>query len=88
MTRPNRVTPGQLECLAAIARHSAEFGYPPTVRWLCGALHVSSSNAVAQKIAALVVKGCVTRVPHSARSITITPMGRRLLRVARDVVAP
>lgn len=78
-------TARQLECLALIARHMTEEGFPPTIRWLCDELRVSSPTAVVYQLTALERKGCIERTPLVARGLSITPLGRRALRTGKGV---
>lgn len=71
MTRP--VTAKQLALLRYLAKPRP---YPPTVRELCDAFGLASTNAIADHVRALERKGLVTRNPKTARSLVLTHAGR------------
>ena len=62
----------------AIARHSGERGYPPTVRELMTATGLSSTSVVAYWIRACTREGLVAREPLLSRAIGLTAAGRAL----------
>lgn len=57
--------------LRAIVETTQVRGYPPTLRELCDALGVSSTNGMSTHLAALERKGFISRQPRQARSITV-----------------
>ena len=62
----------------AIARHSAERGFPPTVRELMTATGLSSTSVVSYWLNACVREGLVVREPLLSRAIGLTAAGRAL----------
>lgn len=62
----------------AIERHSAERGYPPTVRELMTATGLSSTSVVAYWLDACTREGLVVREPLLSRAIGLTAAGRAL----------
>ncbi len=80
-------TARQLAVLVAIERFLASHGYPPTVRDLCEALDVSSTNGMSTHLDALARKGYIVRDPGTPRGLRVlvpsqaagTPMQARPL---------
>lgn len=62
----------------AIDRHSAERGFPPTVRELMAATGLSSTSVVAYWLTACIREGLVVREPLLSRAIGLTAAGRAL----------
>lgn len=73
------ITSRQLEVLRAIDSIFRARGFGPTIRELCVAIGVSSTNAVVDHLAALERARVITRGDVAARSIVITPWGHQLL---------
>lgn len=71
-------TERQLEALRLIEK-SAHF--PPTIRELCAALGVSSTNAVTELLLRLVRDGLIQRNAKQARAMWLTTAGKRALGV-------
>lgn len=65
------LTPGQLNTLAAIEQHWANWGFSPSIRDVSKAIGASSPNAVADHLNALETKGYITRQPGVSRSIVV-----------------
>lgn len=61
----------QANVLALIQQHVAQYGRPPTVRWLGEQLGIKSTNAVNDHLRALERKGAISRDPLIARGITL-----------------
>jgi repressor LexA len=72
-------TQHQLKVLREIAALTVRWGYPPTIRELCDAFAVSSTNAMAEVIGYLIDKGLVRRRSKLARSLTLTDEGKTFL---------
>ena len=66
----------QLFALRIIERHREKHGWAPTVRELCEALGVNSSNTGAGYIRALTAKGLLVR-GEGARALALTDAGRK-----------
>lgn len=64
--------------IEAIERHSAERGYPPTVRELMTATGLSSTSVVAYWLDACAREGLVVREPLLSRAVGLTEAGRAL----------
>ncbi len=88
--RPRSALPAtarQLAVLAAIERFRDSRGYPPTVRDLCEALGVSSTNGMVTHLDALARKGYLARDAGTPRGLRVlipsqaagTPMQARPL---------
>jgi repressor LexA len=73
-------TARQIEVLRAIHEHQERRGFPISVRDLCDAIGVASTNCGADHIKALLRKGFVEKDEMVARSIRLTQQGVRLLR--------
>lgn len=83
MTKP---TPRQAEALRLIAHSIRERGFAPSMRELCIALGVSSTNAVNDLLCALDRKGSIKRGPPSARrAIAVTRSGYEFIGWATPV---
>lgn len=74
-------TPKQMWVLRFIDAHVRERGYAPSTRELCEAMGVRT-NAVAETLARLEVKGLLTHEPGKARTLQLTAAGRRALKEA------
>lgn len=72
-------TPRQLEVLKVIHHHQVQHGFPITMRELGNVLGIASTKGVFDHLAALAKKGLVTRETRRARSLVITPQGRKEL---------
>lgn len=68
-------TPGQLRVLKAIAHLGARKHYAPTVREICRHLGLSSTNTVAEHVAALRWSRFVTGVDGLPRTLRVTELG-------------
>lgn len=62
-----------------IRRHSAEHGFPPTVREICDAVGYSSVSTGQARIRRLVRQGMLRQRPGSPRSLTVTEAGGKLI---------
>lgn len=72
-------TARQLELLSFIESHTRSHGYPPSIRDMCHAFGIESTNGVVDHLHALEAKGLVERTARTARSLVITPYGRAWL---------
>lgn len=74
------LTRRQGEVLTAIRDMAARAGYPPTMRELCDALGVNSTNSLCEHLDRLErKKGVIRRGAMTARSIVITQAGHAWL---------
>lgn len=71
MTTTTTLTACQSQVLAAVARHYAEHGYGPSLRDLCDALGIASTNGVVCHLDALERKGKIVRAGGSARAVLL-----------------
>ena len=78
----NSPTHRQLEVLTLLRLHPQ-----PSIRDLGDILGIKSTNGVNEHLHALERKGCISRRPNQARSITVTPLGLRWLNAERKEVA-
>jgi SOS-response transcriptional repressor LexA len=67
-------TDRQMELLALIA-DGFDQHMPPTIREMCRAMHVNSTNGVAEMLMALEAKELICRLPQRSRSIFLTDAG-------------
>lgn len=74
MTDPTR---RQREVLQAVHAYHQDHGYPITVRELCNALGLSSTNAVYCHVCLLERKGLVRRDRFRSRTLQLTDAGLR-----------
>lgn len=65
----------QLEVLDALEQFRFERGYSPTVRELADAVGISSTNGMADHLAALRKKGCIDSDSLRARTLRLTDHG-------------
>ena len=72
-------TDRQLEVLGLLAGWIQRVGHAPTIRELGQALNNTSTNGTADHLKALRGRGLVTWTPRTARTLAITPAGRRWL---------
>ena len=72
------VTPRQKEVLAFIVKYVLEHDEAPSYREIGDALKITP-NAVAAKLRALKIKGCLTAGEGRKRAIAITPQGKAAL---------
>lgn len=78
MRRP--LTARQFETLEFIATWSSRWGFPPTIREICEALEINSTNAVADKLNVLESLGLIERFQMMARGMRVTPLGHEVIR--------
>ncbi|MCU0913874.1 MAG: transcriptional repressor LexA [Planctomycetes bacterium] len=86
----NGLTPKQLQVLRHIAAFHGSQCYSPTIAELASALSLSRST-VFEHLAELQRKSLLSTSPGRARSLRLTPLGRRVLRhlpADQDVPAP
>lgn len=69
----------QLEVLQFIYDSVKERGYPPTVREICTAVHLSSTSTVHGHLARLEKHGFIQRDPSKPRAIEVTPSGLKVI---------
>jgi repressor LexA len=72
-------TEHQRAVLREIQNLTTRWGYPPTVRELCEAFAVASTNAMQETIGYLIKKNCLRRASKLARSLTLTEVGKTFL---------
>jgi SOS-response transcriptional repressor LexA len=72
-------TEHQRAVLREIQNLTTRWGYPPTVRELCEAFAVASTNAMQETIGYLINKNCLRRASKLARSLTLTEVGKTFL---------
>lgn len=65
------LTPRQQEIYRLIAEHTRRLGYPPTLRELCEATGIKSTNGITDHLAALERKGWIERIDTRARAIRL-----------------
>lgn len=53
-------------------------GYPPTLREVCKAVGVRSTNGIREHLRALIHAGLLVRYPKIARGLVVTDAGRQL----------
>ncbi len=70
-------TPRQLTVLRAIRAHQVSKGFPISIRDLCVALNVTSTNSAADHLRALEKKGLVRREKRLSRTLQLTAAGHR-----------
>lgn len=66
-----QATERQLRVLRYVESFSAEHGYAPTIREMCTALGIRSTNGITDHLAALERKGYIRRDQDKARSIVV-----------------
>ncbi len=69
------MTDRQLQLLCVIADFHQANGFPPSIREMCRAMKITSTNGLADKLKALEVKGMITRHRAVARSTVPTTLG-------------
>jgi SOS-response transcriptional repressor LexA len=69
----------QAEALRLIQESRTKRGISPSVRELCAAMGVSSTNCIGGMLASLEAKGLLTHTPRAARSYVPTASGLALL---------
>ena len=67
---------GQKRVLAFIEEYRRDYGSAPSIRELCEAFDVTSTNGMNDHLRALERKGLITRRSMKARSIVVTDIGR------------
>jgi len=77
------LTPKQLQVLRHIAAFQGNQRYSPTIADLASHLHLSRST-VFEHLGELQRKSLLTTSPGRARSLKLTPQGRRLLKSTQD----
>lgn len=65
-------TARQEEVLGAIEQHTAQHGYPPTLREIGLRVGIRSTNGVEEHLRALERKGWLTREAGKARALKVT----------------
>ena len=78
-----KITKRQEEALQFIQDYTKLSGYPPTNRNMCSHFGFKSTNAAADLIKALEIKGYIVRIPNTSRTITVTNRGIRHLRAIK-----
>jgi len=69
----------QLEVLRVIHRATARDGYPPTLREIASAIGARAVWAAQWHVGRLEALGLIAREPGRARTIVLTPLGRRAI---------
>lgn len=72
-------TQRQLFALWCIREHQRARGYSASIRDVCAALGIASTNAGNDHVRALIRKGLVEKDELVARSLRVTPQGARFL---------
>ena len=72
-------TPRQAEILDYIANHGDRVGFPPSIREIGRRFGIASTNGVNCLLRALERKGLITRGKQRARTLVVTPAGRKAL---------
>mgnify|MGYP001591705016 CR=1 FL=1 len=80
-----RLTHRQAQVLRFIAAHVQERGFPPSIREIGAAFGMTSTRGAYDHIAALERKGCLVKIPHCMRAISLTAAGKDF--IARGVAA-
>ncbi len=70
-------SPRQLQVLRAIRRHHQAKGFPISIRELCTAMGIKSTNGVNDHLRALEKKGLVKREKQRSRTLQLTSAGQR-----------
>lgn len=70
-------TDRQRQVLKEIREHQVRRGYPISIRELCDAMEMSSTNGIADHLRALERKGLVKREAYRARTLQLTAAGHR-----------
>jgi repressor LexA len=68
--------------LRLVAQSIRERGYPPTLRELCNATGMASTNGAADHIKALVRRGLLTQGRMLSRALALTESGRAFIEAA------
>jgi SOS-response transcriptional repressor LexA len=74
------IPPRQFDLLVVLNHHTQRRGFAPSIRELCWALGVTSTNAVSDLMNGLIRKGLITKSAGMARTTRVTPRGRKALR--------
>ncbi len=76
-TTVRAITTHQRDVLSFISDHSAQFGYPPTLREIGSKFEIGSTNGVRCILASLEKKGFIRRSPNLSRGIEIVGASKR-----------
>jgi len=76
--RSSELTGLQDDCLIAIDRLTRFMGFPPTYAEISEAMGIPGIGAITH-VSSLIGKGFVDRQPRSARTIRLTPKGKKAL---------
>ena len=74
-----KITKRQEEALQFIQDYTKLSGYPPTNRDMCRHFGFKSTNAAADLLKALEIKGYIVRIPNTSRTVKVTNRGIRHL---------
>lgn len=69
------LSPKQTECLKVVTDHIDREGYPPSLREICAAMGIRSTNGAAEHLAALERKGWIERVGGKSRGVRVISRG-------------
>lgn len=73
---PGKLSKKEIEILDFIKNEVKKKGYPPSVREICAAVHLSSTSTVHSHLAQMEKKGYIRRDPTKPRAIEILINGR------------
>lgn len=73
------LTDRQLQILEFIHKTSKSQGIPPTIREICDALELGSTNTVADHLKLIRKKGALEEQGRRSRWLLLTPKGRKAL---------
>lgn len=73
---PGKLSKKEIEILDFIKSEVKKKGYPPSVREICAAVHLSSTSTVHSHLAQMEKKGYIRRDPTKPRAIEILINGR------------
>lgn len=85
MAKMRKMTDRQRRILAYLEAFIREFGYPPSIRDIQGALGISSTSVVDYNLDILQKRGLIKRRRRASRSITLTGSSATVLRGERSV---
>lgn len=79
-------TPRQLDTLRVIYNLTEEHGVPPTLREICTALGIASTNGASTHVQALTRRKLLNPTDGRSRTLVITPKGYEVLGVSAVTV--
>jgi DNA-binding MarR family transcriptional regulator len=76
---PDTLPPRQAAVLRFVDDFVHDNGFPPTLREICRALGIASTNGASDHVNALIGRGLLSRSgPRAARNVSLTPLGKRM----------